>query len=114
LFDVLANNTDRKGGHCLHDQANDIIVGIDHGLCFHEDDKLRTVIWEYAGERLSAPAADDVCRVVADLESGPLGERMALLLDDDEVDAVVRRAQGLLNRGLPLPDDWHSTPWPLV
>jgi len=37
-----------------------------------------------------------------------------LLLDDDEVDAVVRRAQGLLNRGLPLPDDWHSTPWPLV
>ena len=37
LFDVLANNTDRKGGHCLHDQANDIIVGIDHGLCFHED-----------------------------------------------------------------------------
>ena len=53
-FDVLANNTDRKGGHCLHDQANDVIVGIDHGLCFHDEYKLRTVIWEYAGERLPA------------------------------------------------------------
>ena len=113
-YDVLVNNTDRKGGHCLHDQVNDLIVGIDHGLTFHEDWKLRTVIWDFAGERLPGSAADDVCRVVADLESGPLGERMAGLLDDDEVDAVLRRAQGLLSRGLPLPDDWHSTPWPLV
>ena len=113
-YDVLVNNTDRKGGHCLHDEVNDVIVGIDHGLTFHEDWKLRTVIWDFAGERLPAAAADDVCRAVADLESGPLGELMAALLDDDEVDAVVRRAQGLLNRGLPLPDDWHSTPWPLV
>jgi uncharacterized repeat protein (TIGR03843 family) len=113
-FDVLANNTDRKGGHCLHDQANDVIVGIDHGLCFHDDWKLRTVIWEYAGERLPPDAADDVCRVVTELESGPLRERLAPLLDADELDAVARRAQVLLTRGLPLPGDWHSTPWPLV
>ena len=51
-YDVLVNNTDRKGGHCLHDQVNDVIVGIDHGLTFHEDWKLRTVIWDFAGERL--------------------------------------------------------------
>jgi uncharacterized repeat protein (TIGR03843 family) len=113
-YDVLVNNTDRKGGHCLHDQVNDVIVGIDHGLTFHEDWKLRTVIWDFAGERLPADAADDVCRVVADLEAGPLAARMASLLGGDEVDAVVRRAQVLVNRGLPLPDDWHSTPWPLV
>jgi uncharacterized repeat protein (TIGR03843 family) len=113
-YDVLANNTDRKGGHCLLDQANDVIVGIDHGLTFHEDWKLRTVIWDFAGERLPAAAADDICRVVADLETGPLRERMAPLLDGDEIDAVVRRARVLLSRGLPLPDDWHSTPWPLV
>jgi hypothetical protein len=94
--------------------VNDLIVGIDHGLTFHEDWKLRTVIWDFAGERLPPSAVDDVCRVVADLQSGPLGQRMAGLLDDDEVDAVLRRAQGLLSRGLPLPDDWHSTPWPLV
>ena len=113
-FDVLANNTDRKGGHCLHDQANDVIVGIDHGLCFHDEYKLRTVIWEYAGERLPAEAADDVCRVVAELHEGPLHERLAPLLDDEELDALDRRAQVLLKRGLPLPGDWHSTPWPLV
>ena len=113
-FDVLANNTDRKGGHCLHDQANDVIVGIDHGLCFHEDWKLRTVIWEYAGEDLTPEAADDVCRVAAELASGALRERLAPLLDDDELAALGRRAQVLLTRGLPLPGDWHSTPWPLV
>ena len=113
-FDVLLNNTDRKGGHCLHDSVNDVIVGIDHGLAFHEDWKLRTVIWDFAGERLPAAAADDVCRVIADIESGPLGARLGALLDADELDAIVRRAQVLLARGLPLPDDWHSTPWPLV
>jgi hypothetical protein len=113
-YDVLVNNTDRKGGHCLHDQVNDVIVGIDHGLTFHEDWKLRTVIWDFAGERLPAAAADDVCRIVADLESGPLGARLGALLDADELDAIARRAQVLLGRGLPLPDDWHSTPWPLV
>jgi uncharacterized repeat protein (TIGR03843 family) len=113
-FDVLLNNTDRKGGHCLHDRVNDVIVGIDHGLAFHEDWKLRTVIWEYAGERLSAEAADDVCRVVTELESGALGARLGALLDADELGAVVRRAEVLLTRGLPFPDDWHSTPWPLV
>ena len=113
-YDVLVNNPDRKGGHCLLDQANDVIVGIDHGLTFHEDWKLRTVIWDFAGERLPAAAADDVCRVVADLEAGALGARLGALLDPDELDAVVRRARVLLERGLPLPDDWHSTPWPLV
>jgi hypothetical protein len=113
-FDVLANNTDRKGGHCLHDVANDVIVGIDHGLCFHDEYKLRTVIWEYAGERLPPEAADDVCRVVAELHEGPLHDRLAPLLDPEELDALDRRAQVLLARGLPLPGDWHSTPWPLV
>jgi len=113
-FDVLANNTDRKGGHCLHDRVNDVIVGIDHGLCFHDEWKLRTVIWEYAGEPLAPSAADDVCRIVAELDDGPLHDRLAPLLATDELDALSQRAQVLLNRGLPLPSDWHSTPWPLV
>ena len=50
VFDILANNTDRKGGHCLHDLANEVIVGIDHGLTFHPQWKLRTVIWDFADE----------------------------------------------------------------
>jgi uncharacterized repeat protein (TIGR03843 family) len=113
LFDLLINNADRKGSHILLAPDGHLWL-IDHGLCFHEEDKLRTVIWDFAGERLPAAAADDVCRVVADLESGPLGARLGALLDADELDAIVRRAQVLLSRGLPLPDDWHSTPWPLV
>ena len=55
-----------------------------------------------------------MCRVVAELGSGALGARFGALLDADEIAAVVRRAQTLVERGLPLPDDWHSTPWPLV
>jgi uncharacterized repeat protein (TIGR03843 family) len=113
-FDVLANNTDRKGGHCLHDQVNDVVVGIDHGLTFHEMWKLRTVIWDFAGESVPPDAADDVCRVLADLEQGPLGRRLGELLDADEIAAIAHRGRALLAEGLPLPDDYHSTPWPLV
>jgi uncharacterized repeat protein (TIGR03843 family) len=113
-FDVLANNTDRKGGHCLHDQVNDVVVGIDHGLTFHEMWKLRTVIWDFAGEAVPPDAADDVCRVLADLEHGPIGRRLGELLDADEIAAIAHRARALLAEGLPRPDDYHSTPWPLV
>src|SRR5690606_16504443 len=62
LFDILANNTDRKSGHCLV-STDDELFGIDHGLCFHEDFKLRTVIWDFAGE----PIADDLRNDVSGL-----------------------------------------------
>lgn len=113
-FDVLANNTDRKGGHCLHDRANDVVVGIDHGLTFHPAWKLRTVIWDFAGERVPAPPADDVCRVLAELDDGALGARLRELLAPVEVEAIGHRARALLAEGLPFPDDYRSTPWPLV
>ena len=113
-FDVLANNTDRKGGHCLFDQANEVVVGIDHGLTFHPVWKLRTVIWDFAGEGVPAAASDDVCRVLADLDSGPLADRLHDLLAPVEVESIAHRARGLLSQGLPYPDDYHSTPWPLV
>jgi len=112
VLDILANNTDRKGGHCLYDEANDIVVGIDHGLTFHEQFKLRTVIWEFAGERLPDDAADDVRRVVAELDGGPFGERIGALLAPAEIDAL--RAANLLRDGLPHGDDHYSMPWPLV
>lgn len=113
-FDVIANNTDRKGGHCLYDEANAVVVGIDHGLTLHPVWKLRTVIWEFAGERLPAEAAADVCRVLAELDGGALAARMAELLAPAELEALTYRAQVLLNDGLPLPEDHYSTPWPLV
>jgi uncharacterized repeat protein (TIGR03843 family) len=111
---VLANNTDRKGGHCLFDLANDDVVGIDHGLTFHPAWKLRTVIWEFAGERLPPSAVADVHRVLVELEDGPLGARLAPLLDPVELAALRQRAESLLADGLPLPEDRYSMPWPLV
>ena len=103
VFDVLANNTDRKGGHCLRDQANDLVVGIDHGLTFHPAWKLRTVIWDFAGERVPVRLGDDVCRVLEDLAHGSFGSRMRELLDPggDRGDRVPRTR--VARRGLPIP-----------
>ena len=114
-FDVLANNTDRKGGHCLHDQVNDVIVGIDHGLTFHPAWKLRTVIWDFAGERLDPARADDVCRVAREAEDGALGERLAMLLSPPELAMFATRAADLVRDGFPEPEPgYHSVPWPMV
>lgn len=115
VFDVLANNTDRKGGHCLHDEVNDVIVGIDHGLTFHPAWKLRTVIWDFAGETIPDVDTDDVCRALAELDGGALGSRLSELLTGVEVESIAYRAKGLLEQGFPYPDDgYRSTPWPLV
>jgi len=112
MFDVLANNADRKSGHCLRRRDDGVILGIDHGLTFHAAWKLRTVIWDFAGEPLVAGLVDDVERVVAD----GLDRRLGGLLTRTEVDAVAARAEQLLAEAcLPSPDDgYHSFPWPLV
>lgn len=116
VFDIMANNTDRKGGHCLHDIPNEVIVGIDHGLTFHPQWKLRTVIWDFADEPIPAPLAADVARVISELETGELGAAMAELLSPSELAAVGFRAGELLRDGFfPAPDPgYHSVPWPLV
>jgi uncharacterized repeat protein (TIGR03843 family) len=108
-FDVLANNTDRKSGHCLLG-LDGRIYGIDHGLCFAEDFKLRTVIWEFGGERVPDDVLQDVGRVA---DCVPL--EVATLLDDDEVAALQRRAAALMDRGkFPIDTSGHRYPWPLV
>jgi uncharacterized repeat protein (TIGR03843 family) len=114
VFDVLANNADRKGGHCLRRRSDDAILGIDHGLTFHPAWKLRTVIWDFAGERIEPVVADGVCRV-ARLDDG-LRSCLETLLSPAEVDAVQARAGTLLTAGrFPDPDPgYHSVPWPLV
>jgi uncharacterized repeat protein (TIGR03843 family) len=115
-FDVLVNNADRKGGHCLHDLANDVILGIDHGLTFHRLWKLRTVVWDFGGERVPAPLLEDVCRVSAEALDGPLARRLDGLPDPPEIAALAVRAEDLAREGrFPEPDDgYHSVPWPLV
>jgi hypothetical protein len=114
-FDVLANNADRKGGHCLRARRDGHVWGIDHGLTFHVHDKLRTVIWDFAGE----PVPDDIAETLrCGLEAlhGPLGERLAPLLAPDEIDAIELRTLDLLRAGtFPVPDEgYHTVPWPLV
>lgn len=109
VFDIVANNTDRKSGHVLVD-AERHVWGIDHGLCFAADFKLRTVIWEFGGEALPEPLLDAVRRVA---DTVPL--EVASLLDSDEVEALTHRAAWLLeHRQFPVDDSGRRYPWPLV
>ena len=109
-FDVVANNADRKGGHCLLDSEGHV-WGIDHGLCFHTQPKLRTVIWDFAGERLDPADAQDL----EGLAGRGLPEALTSQLLDEEAAALERRLARLLSVGrLPEPRSDHPYPWPLV
>ena len=113
-FDVVINNTDRKGGHCLR-AADGTIFGIDHGVSFHSEWKLRTVIWDFAGEPIPPNVCADLHRLADELR-GDLGGRLAPLLDRFELDAVRARVGQLLRTG-EYPDadrDYHSYPWPTI
>ena len=111
IFDAVVNNADRKGGHVLVDTAGQV-HGIDHGVTFSEDDKLRTVLWGWAGEPLPDPLVDDLARLDSALASDSLG--LGDLLDPPEVDQTRRRVRRLLrDRMFPLPGEgWPSLPWP--
>ena len=109
-FDLIANNTDRKSGHVLVD-ADGHLWGIDNGLSFHQEFKLRTVIWEFGGEPVPADLLVDVARFVDDGLPDPL----ARLLDPFERDAVLTRARGLVDAGcFPTDPSGRRYPWPLV
>jgi uncharacterized repeat protein (TIGR03843 family) len=114
LFDVVANNTDRKGGHILR-HASGAIFGVDHGLTFNLDDKLRTVLWGWAGDPIGEEAQELLAAMVTDLR-GDTGLRAGLeeLLEPAEIDRTARRAAMLLRRGrFPKPPGgWPSIPWP--
>jgi uncharacterized repeat protein (TIGR03843 family) len=114
-FDVVVNNADRKGGHTLLG-SDGHVWAIDHGVCFHAEPKLRTVVWDYAGRRLPAELAADLRRLAGDLGAGraPAAE-LAELLAPDELDAVAARAAALAERGVyPPPAGDRPYPWPLV
>ena len=107
-FDLLANNADRKGGHCL--LAEGQVWAIDHGLCFHAEPKLRTVIWDFGGEPIPAPLVDDVARL---RDSPPL--ELLAVLDDDEAEAFLARCGRVLARPrFPAVGSGRPYPWPLV
>jgi uncharacterized repeat protein (TIGR03843 family) len=113
-FDVVTNNADRKAGHCLLAE-DEHVWAIDHGLCFHVEPKLRTVLWDLAGRRLEAGDKADLEALAAEATGGGLGGRLAALLDAGEVAAVAERALALARVGrLPAPSGGRAYPWPLV
>ena len=112
VLDTLANNADRKGGHVL-DAGEGRLAGVDHGLTFHTEHKLRTVLWGWSGEPVPDHLLAAVERVRADLVAD-LGARLGELLDDDEPAALRRRCRVLLRTGL-YPrrrGDGPTIPWP--
>lgn len=113
VFDVLANNADRKGGHCFVG-PDERIWAVDNGLTFHEERKLRTVIWDYSGEPVPDALLADVARVADDLDSeGDCTRALAALLDRSEVDALQGRMRRMLAEPvLPSPRHRRDLPWP--
>ncbi len=110
LFDLVANNADRKSGHCLF-VPDDRIYAIDNGLTFHAEPKLRTVIWDFGEEPIAAGLLEDLRRAVG--EALPSG--LCELLDPDEQRALRRRARGLLRAGhFPVDKSGLRYPWPLI
>jgi len=110
VFDLLVNNTDRKGGHVLID-ADEHIWGIDNGLCFSTEARLRTVIWDFAGE----PIPDDLMDAVATLLDRGLPPVLCDLLLDEEAEQLLRRCRVVRSaRQMPHDPTGRAIPWPLV
>jgi uncharacterized repeat protein (TIGR03843 family) len=113
VLDVVINNADRKGGHLLPTAAGDL-YGIDHGVCFALENKLRTLLWGWAG----LPLPDDAIEVLEELATDwqtDLGPQLATLLTPRESGATLRRLTGLLRKGVhpePRQDGWPAVPWP--
>ena len=110
VFDIVANNADRKGGHCLLGEDGRIWA-IDHGLCFHDEPKLRTVIWDFAGEPVPVELRADVAQL-----ANAVPPELADLLYPEEIDALVARARRVaeLDR-FPNPSPSRRPyPWPMV
>lgn len=115
VFDLLVNNTDRKGGHCIKDPGGKV-WGIDHGLTFSIDPKLRTVIWDFGGEKIDRDCLDSVARELARFHTPKgLADRLNGLLDEEEIDWLAMRMQDVLREPvLPVLRSRWEVPWPLV
>ncbi len=106
-FDLVANNADRKGGHCLLG-TDGRLWSVDHGLCFHEDPKLRTVMWDFEG--MAIPE-----HLVADLERFSVPDELPRFLDDEECGALEARVAAVVRRPVfPAARSSRPYPWPLV
>jgi uncharacterized repeat protein (TIGR03843 family) len=112
VFDAVVNNADRKGGHIIP-MADGHVYGVDHGICFSVDPKLRTLLWRWAGRPLTAEAVAVLERLADDLR-GELGEQLHEHLTRREVRCTQQRVAELLRTGVhPQPSgEWPALPWP--
>ena len=113
LFDVVINNTDRKFGHILPISESEIL-GCDHGLTFHEEFKLRTVLWQYAGQELDKEEIIKLESLKRRI-SGDIGASLGELITKDEIESLLERIEMLISEGFPYPSEqWPAVPWPPV
>ena len=120
LFDLVINNADRKGSHVLLDSDNHLWL-IDHGICFHVENKLRTVIWDFANESIPAGLLKDLKKLIVKLNprmNNPLSlvSELSAYISSIEIAALVKRTEGLLRgKKFPNPDlERRFHPWPPV
>ncbi|MFF1925299.1 SCO1664 family protein [Streptomyces sp. NPDC058221] len=116
VLDAVINNGDRKGGHLLP-APDGRLYGIDHGVTFNADDKLRTLLWGWAGEPLPAEAVEVLDRLAGELEPGAgLVTRLGELITAAEIEALRARVAGLRSTGLHREPSggWPAIPWPPV
>ncbi|HZD02012.1 MAG TPA: SCO1664 family protein [Actinomycetes bacterium] len=114
-FDVVVNNADRKAGHCLARPDDTRVWAIDHGVCFHVEPKLRTVLWDFAGQPLEPRVVTQLELLARAADHAPLARELAELLAPEEITALAHRAAALARAGcLPLPSGRRPYPWPLV
>jgi len=112
IFDLITNNTDRKGGHILA-QTDGQRFGIDHGLCFHHSDKLRTILWGFSDRLIPDDYLEALTSLLEQLDA-ELGAQLELALTSKEVAALGQRVRRTIqNRVMPRPaSDWPALPWP--
>jgi len=109
IFDLLINNTDRKFGHILPTTSGKI-YGCDHGVAFHHEDKLRTVLWQFAGEALSESEQRDLSLLPEKIEYSELS---TYLSEEDLAALLMRIERTLKDNSFPFPsEDWPAVPWP--
>jgi uncharacterized repeat protein (TIGR03843 family) len=117
LFDLIVNNADRKGGHILVDEDRHLWL-IDHGVCFHQEEKLRTVVWDFAGEPIPADLSAAMASLARQLEipAGRLPRLLHNLLSFSEIRALEQRTRRLVKAGVfPQPaSNRRPYPWPPV
>ena len=111
LFDAVVNNTDRKIGHLLPISAVKVL-GCDHGVTFHEDDKLRTVLWQWADQPLTHSETDQLNNLLSEISASE--DALLALITPAELKALVARIHRLISEAtFPAPsDEWPAVPWP--